>query len=258
MTKALQENLVWQKSLNANLFRWVIVLVLLSFAHRLFESEWAWEIGWVIHDFTEIILSYYLFRYIDNKSIIVKSCVLIYMVLSINMGLLNTFNVLGWYFSLDLTAICYFTIFFNILPLICIYKQATGIPIIATPDKYNPENYMIGLLPIETGWGVANFARAANRVMYGGRCIVAGDDVWRSRGSVFIKAKADYNSLKEKYIFFDTGVPISKEINRKLDKVVGTLLFPILNDCRLLDVGINVNKLVREKNARERVHKANS
>lgn len=86
-------------SLPANLSRFILILVVLSTIHLFLDNYWAWEVGWVVHQFSNLVLSFFLYKFIDiERAPIDKSIVLIYMVFSFIMMMVNLQSLVWHYF----------------------------------------------------------------------------------------------------------------------------------------------------------------
>lgn len=115
---------------------------------------------------------------------------------------------------------------------------------------------MIGLAPISAKWGLLNLSRPDVNVLYGGRVIIGNKYIWSVKKGIFRKRKiSNIKKYYKLYTFINSKLPINKDINTRLDALSGLKAIPYFRDCSKLNVGINVNKIIREKQMENEYYK---
>jgi hypothetical protein len=119
-------------------------------------------------------------------------------------------------------------------------------------DKYNPENYCYILSPITNHYTIGNIVRPEVLGIYGGRVLIAKEDVYLIRDGYFQKTtltKLRKTKLRkaanlDNCVLIDSGVKINKKQTQKMDFLVGQKAQILVKDCHSLSSGKSLGILL--------------
>lgn len=223
----------------AFLIAWAAIFAMVGaqFAHRFFEGDAAWLIGWSVQDGMIVALAAMATTWAPGWRL--KSALLFFTAWRAWIFVVGVADSLGW------PSDALWPIEAAILA-VWIVKQATLLPLPAS-DPYTPDRYMIAVARPENGWGLLNIVRPGTCVLYGGRAIIGGGRAWRVKRRVFVETPYRGGGRESEYVFLDTGIPVSAETNARLSRLTGRSFIPIVRDCSRLDPGVSVAALVWRK-----------
>lgn len=113
-------------------------------------------------------------------------------------------------------------------------------------ENLGNDTYYYGLAKAKGALGILNILNPFTLAEYGGRIVIANDDVYMVHKGIFRKIKRqalDKTKLSE-FVFVDTGVRINSEDTARLDNFIGDKMIPFIHDCSAMQVKVSITALI--------------